>query len=83
MTEFKGFPDRMQFTPVPNVIFSSLFPQITDIVELKILLYVLAIIYPKKGNIRFCSLQEILNLSGLGEGIRIETQNLRKRYAGR
>jgi hypothetical protein len=49
MMEFKGFPARMQFTPIPNIVFSSLLPQITDITELKALFYVFKVIYPKKG----------------------------------
>ena len=47
MTEFKGFPAKMTFTPVPNLVFSSLLPQITDMVELKVLLHIFEIIYPK------------------------------------
>ena len=65
MMEFKGFPARMQFTPVPNVVFSSLFPQITDIIELKVLLYIFALVYPKKGSLRFVSRQELMGQAGL------------------
>jgi DNA replication protein len=61
MIEFKGFPARMQFTPVPNLVFSSLLPQITDITELKTLCYVFKIIYGKKGLWRFVSCPEIFN----------------------
>jgi DNA replication protein len=60
MMEFKGFPTRMQFTPIPNVVFSSLLPQIADNTELKALLNIFAILYPKKGNLRFVSFQELL-----------------------
>ena len=60
MIEFKGFPARMQFTPVPNLVFSSLLPQITDITELKVLLHIFEIIYPKKGSLRFASFNELL-----------------------
>jgi DNA replication protein len=65
MIEFKGFPARMKFTPLPNVVFSSLLPQITDIFELKVLLYIFALVYPKKGSLRFVSRQELLNQAGL------------------
>jgi DNA replication protein len=65
MTEFKGFPARMQFTPVPNVFYSSLLPQITDITELKVLLYFFKILYPKKGLLRFVSQNEFLCQPGL------------------
>ncbi len=61
MIEFKGFPERIKkYTPIPNVVFSSLLPQITDITELKALFYFFEILYPKKGNVRFVSHQELL-----------------------
>jgi DNA replication protein len=65
MTEFNGFPARMQFTPVPNIVFSTLLPQINDISELKALLYIFQLIYPKKGNLRFVSLKELSSQAGL------------------
>ena len=49
----------MQFTPIPNLVFSSLAGLITDIAELKVLLHVFEIIYPKKGNVRYVSAQEL------------------------
>jgi DNA replication protein len=59
MNEFKGFPDRMQFTPIPNLVFSTLAGRITDIIELKVLLHVFEILYPKKGSIRYVSADEL------------------------
>ncbi|GAH84943.1 unnamed protein product, partial [marine sediment metagenome] len=32
MEQFRGFPAKMQFTPLPNLFFSSLLPQISDII---------------------------------------------------
>lgn len=62
MIEFNGFPARVkQFTPVPNLVFSSLLPQITDITELKALFYLFQLIYPKKGSLRFVTYNELLN----------------------
>jgi DNA replication protein len=61
MIEFNGFPARTQFTPIPNIVFSSLFPQITEINELKILFHIFEIIYPKKGIVRFVSFNELLS----------------------
>ena len=49
----------MQFTPIPNLVFSSLAGLITDIVELKVLLHVFEIIYPKKGTVRYISAPEL------------------------
>jgi DNA replication protein len=65
MTEFNGFPGKMQFTPIPNLVFSSLMPQITDITELKVLLTIFELIYPKKGGLRFATHSELLNHSGI------------------
>jgi DNA replication protein len=63
--EFKGFPARMQYTPVPNIVFSAVLPQIKDLVELKILLHVLALLYTRKGALKTFSLAELLNDPGL------------------
>jgi DNA replication protein len=68
MMEFKGFPARMQFTPIPNIVFSSLLPQIKDISELKTLLYIFQLLYTKKGNLRYVTLNELLSQAGLISG---------------
>jgi DNA replication protein len=71
MIEFKGFPARIkQFTPIPNLVFSSLLPQITDVTELKALFYIFELLYPKKGNIRFVSYSELLNRTSLMSGLK-------------
>jgi DNA replication protein len=74
MKQFNGFPARMDFTPLPNVFFSSLLPQITDIDELKTTLHVLAVLYRKRGYPRFVTYGELLgdaslmsSLKGAGE----------------
>ena len=65
MIEFKGFPARMQFTPVPNLVFSVLLPEISDISELKVLLHIFELIYLKKGSFRFLTHKELLNNASL------------------
>ncbi len=65
MNEFKGFPARMKYTPVPNVLFSSLLPEINDADELKVLLYIFYLLYNKKGNLRFVSVNELKGQAGL------------------
>ncbi len=65
----------MQFTPVPNIVFSSLLPEIKDINELKTLLYIFQLIYPKKGSVRYVSLNELASQSGLMNGF-VETEPL-------
>ncbi len=65
MKRFNGFPARMEFTPLPNLFFSSLLPQISDIAELKTTLHVLAIIYRKRGFPRFVTYGELLGDASL------------------
>jgi DNA replication protein len=65
MIGFNGFPARMQFTPIPNLVFSSLMPQITDIIELRALLIIFALIYPKKGSLRYVTYNELLGHAAL------------------
>ena len=60
MERFRGFPAKMQFTPLPNLFFSSLLPQISDIIELKITLHVLQALYQKRGYPRFITRGELL-----------------------
>ena len=72
MKQFNGFPAKMQFTPVPNLFFSSLLPQIDDIAELKVTLHIFWAIYGKKGYLRFVTCSELLAdkslMSSLKEG---------------
>ena len=65
MKRFNGFPARMEFTPLPNVFFSSLLPQISDIAELKTTLHVLAVLYRKRGYPRFVTYGELLGNASL------------------
>ncbi|MFC1916243.1 DnaD domain-containing protein [Chloroflexota bacterium] len=65
MEQFKGFPARMEFTPLPNFFLSALLPQISDMSELKTTLHVLAALYRKRGYPRFVSYQELLGNTGL------------------
>ena len=60
MKQFTGFPIRMQFTPVPNLFFSRLLPQINDIAELKTTLHILETLYRKRGYPRFVTYKELL-----------------------
>ena len=72
MKPFSGFPASMQFTPVPNPFFSRLLSEISDIAELKTLLYVFWSIYGKRGYPRFTTYHELASnpalLNGLADG---------------
>ena len=65
MKQFTGFPAKMQFTPLPNLFFSALLPQISDMAELKITLHIFATLYRKRGYPRFVSYGELLNNTSL------------------
>ena len=70
MEHFKGFPAKMQFTPVPNLFFSRLLPQINDMAELKTTLHVLETLYHKRGYPRFVAYRELLANKSLMSSLR-------------
>lgn len=72
MSQFRGFPARMEFTPIPNYFLSALLPQIDDIWELKTTLHVLATLYRKKGYPRFVTGNELLGNDGLMKSLKKE-----------
>jgi len=65
MKQFTGFPAKMQFTPLPNFFFSTLLPQIGDIIELKTTLHILGVLYRKRGYPRFVTYRELLTNTSL------------------
>ena len=60
MKPFHGFPQKMRFTPLPNIFFSKLLPQIDDMAELKVTLHLFWVIYGKRGYPRFVTYGELL-----------------------
>ena len=70
MKQFGGFPAKMQFTPIPNVFFSSLLPQIDDIAELKTTLHIFQLLYHKRGYPRFTTYRELLGNVSLMSSLR-------------
>ncbi|MEJ2047769.1 MAG: ATP-binding protein, partial [Dehalococcoidia bacterium] len=68
MEQFRGFPAKMQFTALPNLFFSTLLPQISDIAELKVTLYLLATLHRRRGYPRFVSRGELLGSTSLMRG---------------
>ena len=65
MKQFSGFPARMQFTPIPNVFFSRLLPQISNITELTTTLHIFWSLYGKRGYPRFTTYRELLGNASL------------------
>ena len=70
MKDFEGFPARMQFTSIPNLFFSSIMPQITDISELKTILHIFEMLYCKRGYPRFVTCRELLGNKSLMTSLR-------------
>lgn len=74
MKQFSGFPARMEFTPLPNLFFSSLLPQISDMAELKTTLHVMAVLYRKRGYPRFVTYGELLANASLMSSLKGVTE---------
>ena len=70
MKKFRGFPARMEFTSVPNLLFSGLLPQLDDLAELKVTLFVIAALYRKKGAPRYIGRTELLADAAVVESLR-------------
>lgn len=81
MKQFDGFPAKMEFTPLPNLFFSALLPDISDMAELKTTLCVMATIYQKRGYPRFVTFSDLLGnrglMSSLGRGAKSPDDVLR------
>jgi len=70
MKRFSGFPARMRFTSLPNLLFSSIIPQMDDIAELKTTLHVFWRLYHKRGSPRFVTYKELVADRTLMGGLR-------------
>jgi len=58
---FPGFPSgKVSFTSIPDVFFTDLLPLVNDLIELKIILYLIWLLDHRGGNIRFVRHSEIL-----------------------
>jgi len=66
---FSGFPTSASYTPLPNILFSSVFPQIQDVNELKVILHVLWLLYRKQSHPKFVVQQELLSNEALMDGM--------------
>jgi DNA replication protein len=79
MTQFQGFPSggKVKYTAVPDVFFSAVLPQITDINELKVTLYLMASLYDRKGYPRFLRYSELVGDTALMQGLKGSEEALR------
>jgi DNA replication protein len=69
MSGFGGFPANTKFTPIPNVFFARLLPEIDDLAELKVTLHVIWAVYRKRGYPRFVTYRELLSSPVLMKGL--------------
>jgi DNA replication protein len=69
MKGFSGFPIKSKFTPIPNVFFSEVLPQIDDLAELKVTLHIFWTLYQKRGYPRYVTYSELTADPVLMQGI--------------
>lgn len=65
--EFTGFPARAEVTPIPNLFFATVLPQIDDIAELKAILCVFWLASSRRSGNRFVSFRELVSKGWLAE----------------
>jgi DNA replication protein len=56
---FPGFPARSNLTPLPDLFFSKLLPEMDSLPELKVLLHIFWRLYRKKGPMKFVTRDEL------------------------
>jgi DnaD/phage-associated family protein len=81
MKQFKGFPTKMTFTPIPNLFINKLLPQIDDLIELKTTLLIFELLYRKRGYPTYVTYEELwqsINHSDNALGQKEPEQALRK-----
>ncbi|OGO05422.1 MAG: hypothetical protein A2Y60_07635 [Chloroflexi bacterium RBG_13_54_9] len=69
MKNFAGFPAKMRFTPLPNLFFSALLPDIEDLAELKVTLHIFWTLYQKRGYPKYVAYGELAGDKTLMAGI--------------
>jgi DnaD/phage-associated family protein len=69
MKGFSGFPAKSKYSPIPNIFFSELLPQIDDLVELKVTLHIFWTLYQKRGYPRYVTYSDLLGDPVLMKGI--------------
>jgi len=66
---FPGFPAKLSFTPLPNLFFTRLLPQIGSLAELKLMLHIFWRLYQKRGAPKFVTYKELISDKTIMEGI--------------
>ncbi len=66
---FPGFPAKSSFTPLPDLFFSRLLPEIHSLAELRLVLHIFWRLYPKKEAPKFITYDELASDRTLMEGL--------------
>ena len=69
MKTFDGFQKNMRYTPLPNVFFSQLMPDVQDLAELKVMLHIFYLLYQKKGYPKYVADAELFSDKALMSGV--------------
>ena len=69
MKQFKGFPTSLEYTALPNLFYSALLPQISDINELKVTLHLFKKLSRKRGSLRFVTRGELMSSISLRKSL--------------
>ena len=72
---FPGFPAKMRLSPLPELFFSHLSPQIDSLAELKTTLHIFWLLYKKRGYPQYVTYGELLQDKTLLQGIRQEANS--------
>ncbi len=76
--KFAGIPSgRLEFTPVPNVIFSELLPLLDDAAALHVTLHIFYLLAQKKGSPRFVTYDELRADGTLMRALAYQPRNLK------
>jgi DNA replication protein len=67
---FTGFPARSEVTPLPNIFFTEVLPQIENLVEAKVVLQIFFLLSRRRGYPRFVSFKELGNDPEILKGLR-------------
>jgi DNA replication protein len=66
---FSGFPARAEVTPVPNLFFTEVVPQVDSINELKVVLHIFWLLSRRRGYPQFVTASELSADPILGRGM--------------
>ncbi len=79
---FSGFPTGAEITPVPNLFFTTVMPQVDDIAELKTMLYIFWVLSRRRGYPQFVTYNELVSdpilMSGIEGGTKSRDEVLRQ-----